>query len=537
MKKIIHFRLMVRKWMIPVCYLILVLVSGVQSSAVLALPSETPLRYTLPMTSLVDITEDVLDQYPDVAYNNKYDEYFVVWRREKSIYGRRVTGRGEVIGSELLISPSVTYMPGPPKVAYDSVRNRYLVIWAHNTGAYAYQLKGRFIPADGPNPGLTDFRIDDNKLVEPPAYNHNYSLVYAYTQDEYLVVWSHHEGLGIPSKIAGRQINGEGGFFAGSFVVMAHSTDYRQFPDVAYNLARNEYMVTCSDYPKVNDNVFGVRLFYHANGSLLKGTEFSVANWPDEEGWPAVAACRTANQYLFAWHSLSASDSNIDGIYARDVNGDGSLGDFVKAIMYDPLYGRVYRRVDVACGKTNLTPDNPGYLVAWAENPTSVDDIFAREILPNGLMSEKIDISAGGSWVSVAGGAMNYMVVIDSIGIKARIIGNTRPRAAFSVDPTEGTENTVFQFDASGTSDATDKGESLWYRWDWENDGIYDTAWSHNRSGSHQYSLESWQMIFTFHPQLQVKDSYDARDTTSHQIIVRQADVADYKMFLPLITE
>lgn len=281
-------------------------------------------------------------------------------------------------------------------------------------------------------------------------------------------------------------------------------------------------MVSCDDYPKVDDNVWCIRLYYHASGALLKGSEFAIAGWPDEEGWSAVAACRTADQYLVVWHSINKDNSDIDGIYARDFDGDGTYGNFVNTVKYYAQYGKTYRRVDVACGITNLTPDNPGYLVTWAENPGYLDDILAREITPDGSMSDQINITNSGEWASVAGGAMNYLVVIDSIGIDARIVGNTRPRANFTVTPQKGTESTIFKFDASGTTDTTDDKELLEFRWDWEDDGIYDTTWTHNLKASHQYVLASWQMIKTYYPRLQVRDSRDDRDTTTQQVIVRK---------------
>ena len=496
-------------------------------------------RYTLPMTPIIEVTTNVLDEYPDVAYNNIYDEYFVVWRRDKSIYGMRISGRGETIASEFLLVPAPQYKPGPPKVAYDPTRNRYLLIWAHNTGdVVPYQLKGRFIPANGPAAHLVAFRVDDDKLVVPPAYNHNYSLAYAYTQDEYLVIWTHDEGVGIPAKVVGRQVNGGGGFYSGAFDIMANSTDYRQLPDVAYNLARNEYMVVSTDYPKVNDNVWGVRLNYKSDGSINMNAEFSVANWPDEEGWPTVAACRTADQYLIAWHSLSVSVPDSDGIYVRDYDGGGSVGDILTYLKKYDEYAKVYRRVDAACGMTNLTPDSPGYLVAWAQDPGYLDDILAREITPDGSMSALLTISNNGSWASVAGGAMNYMVVFDSFGIQARIVGNTRPRAAFTITPAEGTVDTQFEFDAGATTDATDDGEQLMFRWDWENDGVYDTDWTNNRKATHPYALEPWELIKAFYPRLQVKDSRDARDTVTQQVIVRQTEGPhSTEIYLPVIVK
>ena len=167
-----------------------------------------------------------------------------------------------------------------------------------------------------------------------------------------------------------------------------------------------------------------------------------------------------------------------------------------------------------------------------------MDDILAGEITHDGSMSDLITISNNGSWASVAGGAMNDMVVMDSIGIEAWIVGNTRPRAAFSVSPADGTVDTQFKFDASATTDATDDAEQLMFRWDWENDGIYDTNWTQNRKSTHQNALEPWELIKIFYPRLQVKDSRDARDTVTNQVIVRQTEgTISTKIFIPALVK
>jgi len=84
--------------------------------------------------------------------------------------------------------------------------------------------------------------------------------------------------------------------------------------------------------------------------------------------WPTLAACRTANQNLFAWLFLKDEVPDADGIHARDYDGDGSGGDFVKPVKEQGEYTKPYRRVEAACGMTNLTPASPGCLVAWAED-------------------------------------------------------------------------------------------------------------------------------------------------------------------------
>ncbi len=76
---------------------------------------------------------------------------------------------------------------------------------------------------------------------------------------------------------------------------------------------------------------------------------------------------------------------------------------------------------------------------------------------------------------------------------------NEPPKPSFSISPPAGIVGTEFVFDASTTSDDHDDLENLYYRWDWESDGIWDTGWiagnpiathSYNEPGAYQVTLE-----------------------------------------------
>lgn len=68
-------------------------------------------------------------------------------------------------------------------------------------------------------------------------------------------------------------------------------------------------------------------------------------------------------------------------------------------------------------------------------------------------------------------------------------------------------------FDGSQSSDPD--GDSLWYRWDWTNDGTYDTAWSSSSTRGHSYSTAGNYTV-----KLQVKDEHDATDTDTEPVTV-----------------
>ena len=92
---------------------------------------------------------------------------------------------------------------------------------------------------------------------------------------------------------------------------------------------------------------------------------------------------------------------------------------------------------------------------------------------------------------------------------------NTPPNAVFTVNPATGNINTQFAFDASGCSDAEDSPSMLVVRWDWENNGEWDTDWSSNKTLFHQFDQQGDYTVA-----MEVKDSDGLFDYDTHQVTV-----------------
>ena len=129
---------------------------------------------------------------------------------------------------------------------------------------------------------------------------------------------------------------------------------------------------------------------------------------------------------------------------------------------------------------------------------------------------------------STVGTYIVKLEVKDSDGLihtttKTVSVTNTAPTASFSIDPTSGTIQTVFTFDASGSSDNEDATNVLQVRWDWENDGTYDTNYSTTKTATHQYSTAG-----TYTVKLEVKDTGDLTHTYTKTVSVRQLNKDGY---------
>ena len=96
-------------------------------------------------------------------------------------------------------------------------------------------------------------------------------------------------------------------------------------------------------------------------------------------------------------------------------------------------------------------------------------------------------------------------------------VTNTPPTAFFTVSDTVGTYETTFYFDASGSTDNEDADTLLQVRWDWENDGIWDTfCFTPKKTSKHKYEkVEGKRTVI-----LEVRDSEGLTDTISKVIEV-----------------
>jgi PKD repeat protein len=101
---------------------------------------------------------------------------------------------------------------------------------------------------------------------------------------------------------------------------------------------------------------------------------------------------------------------------------------------------------------------------------------------------------------------------------KAVTVVNAAPIASFTVAPASGNIARIFSFDASSSSDLEDAVGVLEVRWDWENDGTWDTAWSTTMTAVHQYTSNGVKTV-----KLAVRDTGGLESTTTKTLTVAEA--------------
>jgi hypothetical protein len=92
----------------------------------------------------------------------------------------------------------------------------------------------------------------------------------------------------------------------------------------------------------------------------------------------------------------------------------------------------------------------------------------------------------GGSWATNGVDYRNWLTA------EAPLVGiTTSPNAAFTVTPDPTVvqpPGTVYTFDASGSTDTEDYASSLEVCWDWDNNGVCDTAYSTTKTTTHSFT-------------------------------------------------
>lgn len=106
---------------------------------------------------------------------------------------------------------------------------------------------------------------------------------------------------------------------------------------------------------------------------------------------------------------------------------------------------------------------------------------------------------------------------IDYLPLASPWVPNQAPTADFTVAPLYGTLSTSFAVDASGSTDVEDATAYLEVRWDWTNDGTYDTGWSTTKTASHTYTSPGTKTI-----KLEVRDNGSLTDTVTKTVVVNE---------------
>lgn len=100
---------------------------------------------------------------------------------------------------------------------------------------------------------------------------------------------------------------------------------------------------------------------------------------------------------------------------------------------------------------------------------------------------------------------------------------NSPPTAVLAQDELQGEVAEAVVLDASGSTDAETEGSGLAFRWDWEGDGVWDTPWSGEATGSHSYLAPG-----VYEASVEVRDAVGQTSTASATVTVTGEAIPEF---------
>jgi hypothetical protein len=179
----------------------------------------------------IEISATSLDQSaPSVAFGTTNGSYLVVWQEtlstgETDIYGQRIGLTGTLLGGKIAVSTYV-YDQIKPSLAYNNKTNEFLVVWEDHQGNFGEDrdILGQRVTAGGiPQGGNFLISWEGDDLCYSPDVAYNPGI------DEYLVTWKHEIYSGsahydlVSSQIYQRRLSSSGALIGDEAIVSSQS--------------------------------------------------------------------------------------------------------------------------------------------------------------------------------------------------------------------------------------------------------------------------------------------------------------------------
>jgi hypothetical protein len=464
---------------------------------------------------------------PAVAYGEDQGQFVVVWRDEEldKLEGRQVLPDGT---ATVLFSVTSSDGGQRPRIAYDTVSDRFLVVWDDGDDVLARALDGYGFPMGGPT----------TTVAGGAGHQLCPDLTFGLDSELFLVAW--YEDLSGVNRLYGQMVDESAQLIGFNFPIAGGDGIARQYPSVAYKpasrLAAGEYLVVYEYDSDVGTKIYGRRM--NTTGGTI-GTEFLIRDDPDMMGrfGPQVIYSPGGGLYFVLWVDNQGGETGYD-LYGQWLdylgNPAGNVLPFFRyygytgmpRLAYDPIHeqglvvwtdarrgewGNVYARL----GALDTSPPT----ALFTRDPTAgrVGDAFTLnawpsfdDLTPSGALAVRWDLNGDGSWdttwdldksITITPGTQgtynvtlevrDLMWLTDTLTLPVIVLpagGNTPPQAYLTVLPLWAQAGTQFELNATGCSDAETPSDDLVVRWDWENDGQWDTDWSAAKVIFHTYT-------------------------------------------------
>lgn len=258
---------------------------------------------------------------PAAAYDSIHNQYLVVWYNQwpgnRDIYGQRVSGAGTLIGSWFAISAG-TNDRFQPALAFSATSQKYLVVWMYdvNGDGSKYEIWGRTVSWSGATLGTEKqiFTWDNRSFFNP-------RVAWNSARNEFMVissVWDTQNSWW--NDIAGKRVTSDGNTPYDGFQVFQDPTYAPTQGAINYNAVRDEYLVVWRQTGSTTDwDIYAARIAW--NGGNPPST-FALANETSAETYPTIAN-NSLDAYFLAFMRYVNISSKYDLCF-RLLNLDGN---------------------------------------------------------------------------------------------------------------------------------------------------------------------------------------------------------------------
>lgn len=203
-------------------------------------------------------------------------------------------------------------------------------------------------------------------------------VAYNSARNEYLVVW-YNDRAGCDD-IRAQRVSASGVLLGGPFYISAGCTLERRYPDVVYNSVHDQYLVVWEQYdPTAGYSIRGRRIsgsgaVLDSSDIIIQGSGYNLTT-PTK---PAVSYAFTSDRYLIVWAETWHPTPITYFIYGKVMNESGVIegGSITIAQGTDSL-----QEPDVA-----YNHHANRYMVVWQKESAPYIDIYGQQLQGNGTL-------------------------------------------------------------------------------------------------------------------------------------------------------
>jgi hypothetical protein len=234
-------------------------------------------------------------------------------------------------------------------------------------------------------------------------------------------------------------------------------------------------------------------LYLRAGGTLQNAVGSGVP-WIEWFVWPTGPKSRQ-------WETTLTGD--ITGSFSYQV--DVTQCETAATLKVEFIVNRGGSDITVAADNVYLSPLDPGYYYNVAESLAGLDIATSD----GDKLIFRITHLTGNSPVAVAFDGD------DGWNDSRATVNYPALDACFTVSPASGDVSTFFSVNASCTTDATYDSSQILVRWDWENDGQFDTGLTSAKTASHRFSSSGIK-----HIKLEAQNPAGVKKSTIREVVI-----------------